>query len=139
MALQEKYRALIDAANAAGVANLSLREQDGILYIDGDAPNGTIKDQLWDIYNQIDLNYSSGDLVLNVNARAEVGSQVRVITQETNLNIRKGPGTDQPIIGKAAKGEILTLISQPNELWSSVRTKDGVEGYAYSQYLEPVS
>lgn len=139
MALQEKYQALVDAANASGVTNLAVREQDGVLYIDGDAPSGAVKDQLWDIYNQIDPNYSSGDLVLNVNAKAEVGQQVRVITQETNLNIRKGPGTDQPIIGKAAKGEILTLISQTNDLWSSVRTKDGQEGYAYSQYLEPVS
>lgn len=139
MALQEKYKALVDAANAAGVTGLAVREQDGVLYIDGDAPSGAVKDQLWDVYGQIDPNYTSGDLVLNVNAKAEAGSQVRVITQETNLNIRKGPGTDQPIVGKAAKGEVITLISQANDLWASVRTKDGEEGYAYSQYLEPVS
>ncbi len=138
MALQEKYQALIDAAKSAGVANLAVREQEGVLYIDGDAPSGAVKDQLWDIYGQIDPNYSGGDLVLNVNATAEAGSQVRVITQESNLNIRKGPGTDQPIVGKAAKGEILTLLSQASDLWSSVRNSAGVEGYAYAQYLEPV-
>ena len=139
MALQEKYQALVDAANAAGVANLAVREQDGVLYIDGDAPSGAVKDQLWDIYNQIDPNYAGGDLVLNVNAKAEAGSQVRVITESTNLNIRKGPGTDQPIVGKAAKDEIITLISRTNEQWWSVRTTDGEEGYAYSQYLEPLA
>lgn len=139
MALQEKYQALIDAANAAGVSNLAVREQEGVLYIDGDAPSGAVKDQLWDVYGQIDPNFTAGDLVLNVNAKAEAGSKVRVITQEGNLNIRKGPGTDQPIVGKAAKGEIITLISQATELWASVRTDDGEEGYAYSQYLEPVS
>lgn len=139
MALQEKYQALIDAANAAGVANLAVREQDGVLYIDGDAPSGAVKDQLWAVYGQIDPNFSGGDLVLNVNAKAEAGSQVRVATKESNLNIRKGPGTDQPIVGKAAHGEIITLISQANDLWASVRTNDGEEGYAYSQYLEPVS
>ena len=139
MALQEKYKALIDAANAAGVANLAVREQDGVLYIDGDAPSGAVKDQLWDIYNQIDPNFAGGDLVLNVNAKAEAGSKVRVATNETALNIRKGPGTDQPIVGKAAKDEIITLISQANDQWASVRTNDGEEGYAYSQYLEPVS
>ncbi len=139
MALQEKYAQLIEAAKSAGVTNLAVREQDGVLYIDGDSPSGAVKDQLWNIYGQIDPNYAGGDLVLNVNAKAEAGSQVRVITQESNLNIRKGPGTDQPIVGKAAKDEIITLISQANDLWSSVRTKDGEEGYAYSQYLEPVS
>ena len=139
MALQDKYQALIDAANAAGVSNLAVREQDGVLYIDGDAPSGAAKDQLWDVYNQIDPNYANGDLILNVNARAEAGSQARVITQESNLNIRKGPGTDQPIVGKAAKDEIITLVSKANDLWWSVRTKDGEEGYAYAQYLEPLA
>jgi hypothetical protein len=137
MALQEKYQALIDAAKTSGVSNLAVREQDGVLYIDGDAPSGAVKDQLWNVYGQIDPNFTGGDLVLNVNAHAETGSQVKVNTQETNLNIRKGPGTDQPVIGKAAKGEMLTLLGQPNDLWSSVRTQGGVEGYAYSQYLEP--
>lgn len=139
MALQEKYKALIDAANAAGVSNLAVREQDGVLYIDGDAPSGSVKDQLWDVYNQIDPNFTSGDLILNVNAKAEAGSQVKVVTESTNLNIRKGPGTDQPIVGKAAKDEVITLISKANDQWWSVRTSDGEEGYAYSQYLEPLA
>lgn len=139
MALQEKYKALIDAANSAGVSNLAVREQDGVLYIDGDAPSGAVKDQLWDIYNQIDPNFTGGDLVLNVNANAEAGSQVKVVTESTNLNIRKGPGTDQPVVGKAAKNEVITLISKANDQWWSVRTKDGEEGYAYSQYLEPLA
>ncbi|GAB3017913.1 hypothetical protein GCM10027051_23580 [Niabella terrae] len=139
MALQEKYKALLDAANSAGVSNLQVREQDGVLYVDGDAPSGAVKDQLWDIYNQIDPNFTGGDLVLNVNAKAEAGTQVRVITESTNLNIRKGPGTDQPIVGKAAKDEVITLVSKANDQWWSVRTKDGEEGYAYSQYLEPLA
>lgn len=139
MALQDKYKALIDAANAAGVANLQVREQDNVLYIDGDAPSGAVKDQLWDIYGQIDTNFASADLVLNVNARAEAGTQVKVVTESTNLNIRKGPGTDQPIVGKAAKDEIITLISKANDQWWSVRTNDGEEGYCYSHYLEPLA
>jgi len=139
MALQDKYKALIDAATAAGVADLQVREQDNVLYIDGDAPSGAVKDQLWDIYGQIDTNFASADLVLNVNARAEAGTQVKVITESSNLNIRKGPGTDQPIVGKAAKDEIIMLISKANEQWWSVRTNDGEEGYAYSHYLEPLA
>jgi uncharacterized protein YgiM (DUF1202 family) len=137
MALQDKYKELIDTANAGGVTNLKVREQDGVLYIDGDAPTGSVKDKLWDTYGKIDPNFAGGDLILNVNAKAVEGSKVKVITKSSNLNIRKGPGTDQPIVGKAAHGEIISLINKSNELWWLVRTNDGEEGYSYAQYLEP--
>ncbi|RZL42358.1 MAG: SH3 domain-containing protein [Pedobacter sp.] len=139
MALQDKYKQLVDTAVANGVADLQVREQDGILYLDGTAASGTIKDQLWDVYNTIDPNYASGDLVLNVNVAIDVAvTKVKVITQSSNLNIRKGPGTDQPIVGKAAHHEIITLVNRSNEQWWLVRTNDNEEGYCYAQYLEPV-
>lgn len=138
MALQDKYKQLIDAATSSGVSHLQVREKDGVLYIDGDAPSGAVKDQLWNTYGKIDPDFRAGDLVLNVDAKAADGSKVKVITQSSNLNIRKGPGTDQPIVGKAAHDEIITLISKSNDQWWLVRTKDGEEGYSYAQYLEPV-
>jgi uncharacterized protein YgiM (DUF1202 family) len=58
------------------------------------------------------------------------------VTESSNLNIRKGPGTDQPIVGKAANGETVTVVNQSNDQWWLVRTKDGEEGYAYAQYLQ---
>ncbi len=137
MALQDKYKQLIDAANAGGVSNLQVREQDNVLYIDGDAPDGAAKDKLWDIYNQIDPDYRAGDLVMNVNVAASAGTKAKVTTDSTNLNIRKGPGTDQPIVGKAAHDEIVTLQSKTNNQWWLVKTDAGEEGYAYAQYLTP--
>ncbi len=71
-------------------------------------------------------------------AGAVSGGKVEVVTENSNLNIRKGPGTDQPIVGKAAKGEIITLVSKANDQWWLVRTNDGEEGYSYAQYLNPV-
>lgn len=138
MALQEKYKALTDAATAAGISDLAVREQDGILYVDGTAADGATKDHLWEVYNQIDPNFASGDLVLNVNVSIDAAvTKVKVITQSSNLNIRKGPGTDQAIVGKAAHDEIITLVNRSNDLWWLVRTNDGEEGYCYAQYLEP--
>jgi uncharacterized protein YgiM (DUF1202 family) len=138
MALQDKYRELTNAATTAGVNGLQVREQDGVLYIDGVAPNGTVKDRLWDIYNKLDPDFLSGDVVMNVNVSpAAPGSKAKVTTERSNLNIRKGPGTDQPIVGKAAHHEIVTLVSKTNDQWWLVRTKDGEEGYAYAQYLTP--
>ncbi len=137
MTLQDKYKDLIDSAKASGVSGLQVREQEGVLYVDGDAPSGAVKDQLWSLYDKIDPNFTGGDLVLNVNAKAVEGSKVKVVTKSSNLNIRKGPGTDQPIVGKAAHGEIISLINKSNEQWWLVRTNDGEEGYSYAQYLEP--
>lgn len=139
MALQDKYKQLLDTAAASGVANLQVKEQDGVLYIDGEAPSGGVKDQLWNTYGQIDPNFLSGDVVMNINvATAVAGSKVKVVTEKSNLNIRKGPGTDQPIVGKAAHHEIITLVSKSSDQWWLVRTDDGEEGYAYAQYLTPV-
>ncbi|WP_409151516.1 SH3 domain-containing protein [Sphingobacterium sp. BS-2] len=140
MSLQSKYQVLIDTAKASGMTDLAIAEQDGVLHIQGTAPSADVKNKLWDIYNQIDPNFLTGDVVMNVDVSTAVaGSQVRVITESSNLNIRKGPGTDQPIVGKAGKDEIINLISRANDQWWLVRTKDGEEGYCYAQYLEPVS
>lgn len=139
MALQDKYKELLDAASSSGVTNLQAREQDGVLYIDGDAPSGAVKDQLWDIYGKIDPDFRAGDLILNVNVTGAIdGGKLKVVTESTNLNIRKGPGTDQPIAGKAAHDEIVTLVSKANDQWWLIRTDGGAEGYAYAQYLQPV-
>ncbi len=138
MALQDKYKELTDAATAAGISDLQVREQDNVLYIDGTSPSGAVKDQLWDIYGKIDPNFLAGDLVLNVNVNVSAAvTKVKVTTDSSNLNIRKGPGTDQPIVGKAAHGEVITLVSQSNAQWWLVRTDDNEEGYAYAQYLTP--
>ena len=137
MTLKEKYQPIVDAAAQAG-ASLLVAEQNGVLYIQGEVPSGEVKDKLWEVYGTIDPNFSAGDLVLDVNAVVVEGGKVRVITNDSNLNIRQGPGTDQTIVGKAAKGEIITLISKSNDQWWLVRTNDGEQGYSYAAYLEPV-
>lgn len=138
MSLQDKYKALIEAANS-GVSDLRIGESDGVLHIQGTAPTADIKNRLWDIYGSIDPNFLTGDVVMDVDVAGAVeGGKVEVVTESSNLNIRKGPGTDQPIVGKAAKGEIITLVSKANDQWWLVRTNDGEEGYSYAQYLNPV-
>jgi hypothetical protein len=138
MTLQDKYATLIQAAKTAGVSNLQVLEQDNVLYIDGSTTSGATKDNLWDIYNQIDPDYRAGDLILNIDASAAAGTKAKVTTESSNLNIRKGPGTDQPIVGKAAHNAVVTVVSRANEQWSLVRTDQGEEGYAYSQYLTQI-
>ncbi len=133
MSLKEKYKQLIDAATGSG---MNVREQDNVLYINGEATNGATKDNLWNIYGQIDPDFRASDVVMDVNVNDTMaGTKVKVNTDKSNLNIRKGPGTDQPIVGKAAKDEMVTLISKSNDQWWLVRTDAGEEGYAYAEYL----
>jgi nucleoid-associated protein YgaU len=77
MALQEKYAELVGAATAAGVANLQVREQDGVLYIDGDAATAEVKEQLWDIYEKLDPDFRSADVVMNITAPATTNYTVK--------------------------------------------------------------
>lgn len=136
MALQDKYAELINTANAGGAANLQVREQDNVLYIDGEVANGEMKDKLWSVYDKIDPDFRSGDLVMNITvAPAAVSTQLKVTTQSSNLNVRKGPGTDQPILGKAAHEAVVTLLSKYNDAWYLIRTAEGVEGYSSAEYL----
>lgn len=136
MTLQEKYKDLIDLANQHGI---SVQEQGNVLKVDGEVPSADVKDKMWAIYEKIDPNFRSGDLILDVNAKAVTGGKVKVATQSSALNIRKGPGTDQPIVGKAAHGDVITLVSKSNDQWWLVRDNDGEEGYCYAQYLEPIA
>jgi uncharacterized protein YgiM (DUF1202 family) len=106
------------------------------LYIDGEAPSGEVKDNLWNIYNKIDPDYRAGDLIMNINVSTmAAGAKAKVSTDSSNLNVRKGPGTDQPIVGKAAHNSTVTLVSKTNDQWWLIRTEAGEEGYAYAQYL----
>lgn len=139
MALQDKYKELIDAATAAPVVNLQVREQEEVLYIDGES-SGAVKQQLWDIYGKLDPDYSAGDLMLNINSVAGIsdGAKLKVTTNKTNLNIRSGPSTNDDIVGKAARHEVVTLVRKENDQWWFIKTDDGEEGYSFTQYLTPV-
>ena len=137
--LQEKYAELLTAANTSGVSNLAVRPQDNILYIDGEVPTGEVKDQLWAVYDKLDPDFRSGDLVLNLTVSpAAPSTRLKVVTESSNLNIRKGPGTDQPIIGKAAHHAEVTLLSKYNAEWALIRSDAGEEGYCALKYLTEI-
>ena len=139
MALQDKYAELINKAKSLDTTNLSIKEQDNVLYIDGEVSNGEFKDQLWSVYNKIDPDFRSGDLILNINVSSNApSSKYKVTTQSSNLNIRKGPGTDQPILGKAAHQSTVTFLSKYNDDWYLIRSEDGIECYCNTEYLTAI-
>jgi uncharacterized protein YgiM (DUF1202 family) len=138
MALRDKYSELLHAAQSMGVADLSVAEVEGVLHVSGVAASTADYDALWAAYNRIDPDMDSGDLMMNIDIKAEAGAQLQVTTDSSSLNLRATPSTDGEVVGKAAHNEIVTLVEKTDDSWWRVRTADGEEGYAYAQYLSPM-
>ena len=138
MALQDKYAELLQTATGLGVANLAVAEKDGVLHLSGTTNTTADYDALWALYDKIDPNMASGDLMMNIDIKADAGAQLKVTTDSTNLNIRSTPSTDGDIVGKAAHDEVVTLVEKTDDSWWKIKTADGEEGYAYAQYLSPL-
>ncbi len=85
--LHGKYQQLIDTANTSGISELKIRQQDSVLYIDGTAPSEDVKNKLWDIYNKIDPDYRSGDLILNL---AVAGGSSEPASNQEEYTVIKG-------------------------------------------------
>ncbi|MDR2233009.1 MAG: LysM peptidoglycan-binding domain-containing protein [Tannerella sp.] len=68
MALQDKYARLIQYANASSVDDLRVVEQNNVLYITGIA-FASVKNRIWDLYNEIDPDMRSADMVLKLEVK----------------------------------------------------------------------
>lgn len=135
--LQDKYAGVIAAAQTAGVSDLKINEQDGILYVSGNTSKSASKDAVWDALGKIDPSFSASDINVNVQvAGLTAGSSLTVATESSSLNIRQEPSTDAAVVGKAEKGETVTLVEQTSDEWWKVKTANGEEGYAYARYLK---
>lgn len=109
MALQDKYAELVSTAQAQGIANLQVRENEGVLYIDGEAPSTTAKDKVWEVYQRIDPDFRAGDAVVNISlaAGAEPATTEYVVKTGDSLSkIGKTFGKDWKEIYEANKDVI---------------------------------
>lgn len=70
MALKEKYQELLTAARAAGVTNLRITEDRGMLFIEGEAPSEDIKQKLWNLYGKLS-DYRPGELMLKIHVNGD--------------------------------------------------------------------
>lgn len=98
MALQDKYREMLDYAQQNQVSNLQVREQNNVLYVDGAAPSDAVKDQMWAIYQKLDPDMRSGDLVMNITVGAGGSPTAETYTVKAGDSLSK-IATHYPGIG----------------------------------------
>jgi nucleoid-associated protein YgaU len=108
--LQQKYQELVKSAQSSGTANLQVREQNNVLYIDGQVPSESVKKQLWDIYNRIDPDYRSGDLVMNLTVAGGAVQEYEVVKGDSLSKIGQKFGIAWKEIYEANKN----VISNPD-------------------------
>lgn len=119
MVLKDKYSKLIQYAQTSNVQNLSVVEQDGILYITAEAPV-SVKDKIWEIYNEIDPDMRAGDLVLKIE-EIPGGEEIYEIKSGDNLSkiAKKYPDMTWKKIFEANKD----VIKDPNLIYPGQKIK----------------
>ena len=106
MSLQDKYKELTDLASTLGVANLQVREQDNVLYIDGTVKSAADKEKLWDSYGTLDPDYRSADVVMNIEVTEGTTTEYTVKSGDSLSKIGKDHGVSWQDIFEANKDVI---------------------------------
>ena len=119
MTLKDKYSELIQYAQVSNVENLSVSEQNEVLYISGSA-SGEVKEKIWDLYNKIDPDMRAGDLVLKIE---ELPGQEEIYEIKSGDNLskiaKKYPGMTWKKIYEANKD----IIKDPNIIYPGQKIK----------------
>lgn len=110
MSLQDKYRELTDLASQLETTDLQVREQDNVLYIDGKVKSAADKEKLWNAYGEIDPDYRSADVVMNIEVEESVSREYTVEVGDSLSKIGKAYGVSWQDIFEANKD----IISNPD-------------------------
>lgn len=131
---QNDYNAALTAAGV-NVENLKVQDENGILTIIGTVPDmqtaekavAALKSQpkVKDVVNLLEMEDLTAQNI-----------KMKIATKESNLNIRKGPGTEYDIVGKAAHGSAVQLIKRMYNNWYYIRTDNGIEGFCAANFLQ---
>jgi nucleoid-associated protein YgaU len=106
MSLLDKYRELTDLAANLGLADLQVREQDNVLYVDGTAKSADDKEKLWDAYGKIDPDFRSADVVMNIAVTEGATTEYTVVGGDSLSKIGKAHGVSWQAIYEANKDVI---------------------------------
>jgi nucleoid-associated protein YgaU len=122
MSLQEKYVTLLELANANGTS-YELAEGDGVLHINGSAPDEEAKAALWAEYERLDPEFRAGDLILNITTGAgDAGGGGNTYTVESGDSLSK-IGAQYGIPWKAIWDANRDILHHPDKIYPGQELK----------------
>lgn len=119
MSLLDKYRELTDLATNLGVANLQVREQDNVLYIDGTAKSAEDKEKIWSAYGKLDPDFRSADAVINIAVAEGKTTDYTVVSGDSLSKIGKAHGVSWEAIFEANRD----IIKNPDLIQAGWKLK----------------
>jgi uncharacterized protein YgiM (DUF1202 family) len=132
---QEKatYASLL-SASGINIPNLGCSLDKGVLTVTGTVPDGPTAEKAIAALKKAP-GVTEVKNYLEVEDLTAKNIFMKVVTQSSNLNIRKGPGTTFDIVGKAAHGSKVQLIKKMYNGWYFIKAADGTEGFCSTDYL----
>lgn len=135
---QEKanYNSLLNAAGIS-IPDVKFSMENGILTVTGQVPDGaTAESAVAALKKAPGVSDVKNYLVVEDLTSRRI--MMKVVTKSSNLNIRKGPGTNYDIIGKAAHNSQVQLIKKMYNGWYYIKSENGTEGFCSTDYLAQI-
>jgi uncharacterized protein YgiM (DUF1202 family) len=135
---QEKtnYNALLTSAGIS-IPNLPYSMDNGILTAAGTVPDVATAETAVAAFRKAP-GVTDVKNFLEVEDLTSKHIMMKVVTQSSNLNIRKGPGAQYDIIGKAAHHSNVQLIKKMYNGWYYIKSENGIEGFCSTDYLAQI-
>ncbi len=108
---------------------------------DAESQTGWVRVSDLAVFANLDDLAGSEEVVADVGVEAETEDQVTTLGVATvvanRLNVRAGPGTDQPVVTALVRGKQVPLVGRTeNGQWLKVQLPDETTGWAAAQWLE---
>lgn len=82
--------------------------------------------------------YMAAQFLQTIEKKKEIKNTTAIkkaIISGTNINVRKGPSTNEEVVGTLQQDDVVDIIKEVNSEWASIRSKTGVEGFIASRFL----
>lgn len=135
---QEKanYNAILKAAGIS-IPSLGCSLERGVLSITGTVPDAATADAAVAALKKAP-GVTEVKNYLEVEDLTSKNIMMKVVTKSSNLNIRKGPGTQFDVVGKAAHDSKVQLIKKMYNGWYYIKSDKGVLGFCSTDYLAQI-